>query len=70
MKKKKIGIFLGHPAHFHLFRYISKNLIKDGNEVTFLVKRKDILESLVKESGIPYIIVRKKGNRRQLNNIL
>ena len=60
MKRKKIGIFLGHPAHFHLFRYISKNLIKDGNEVTFLVKRKDILESLVKESGIPYIIVRKK----------
>lgn len=60
MKKKKIGIFLGHPAHFHLFRYISKNLIKDGNEVTFLVKRKDILESLVIESGIPYIIVRKK----------
>ena len=57
-ENKKIAIFLGHPAHFHLFKNAAKNLISEGYDVTFAVKRKDILEQLVKDAGFKYVIVR------------
>ena len=61
MKQKennRIAIYLGHPAHFHLFKNAANALMMNGREVTFLVKRKDILEQLVKNAGYKYIIVR------------
>lgn len=58
MKNNRIAIFLGHPAHFHLFKNSVAQLIKDGYDVTYLIKRKDILEDLVKQTGIPYVTVR------------
>ena len=62
-ENKRISFFLGHPAHFHLFKNVANNLLKNGFEVTFLVKRKDIVEQLVKESGYNYYIVR--GSERK-----
>ena len=56
----RIGIFLGHPAQFHLFKFTAQNLHNKGHEVEFLVKRKDILEDLVRKSDIKYTIVRKR----------
>lgn len=56
----KIAIFLGHPAQFHMFKHMAKNLRDKGHKVEFLVKRKDILEKLVKDSGFDYTIVRKQ----------
>lgn len=55
---KRIAFFLGHPAHFHLFKNVANNLLKNGYEVRFLVKRKDIVEQLVKETGYDYDVVR------------
>jgi hypothetical protein len=60
---KRIAIFLGHPAHFHMFKNLTELLIKDGFAVDFLVKRKDILEDLVKEAGYQYYVVRKKERK-------
>ena len=57
---KKIAVFLGHPAHFHLYKHVVNALIKNGYDVTYLIKRKDILEDLVKQTGVPYTIVRDK----------
>mgnify|MGYP002624041275 CR=1 FL=1 len=54
----RIGIFLGHPAHYHLFKYTIENLRNKGHSIDILVKRKDILESLVQEAGLDYIVVR------------
>lgn len=67
----KIGIFLGHPAQFHLFKFTVQKLRSKGHDVEFLVKRKDILEQLVQESGIKYTIVRKRERQssRKLNLI-
>ncbi len=56
----RIAIFLGHPAQFHLFKYVARNLRDIGHNVEFLVKRKDILEKLVQNSGFDYTIVRKQ----------
>lgn len=57
---KTIAIFLGHPAHFHLYKHVVNALIKNAYNVTYLIKRKDILEDLVKQTGVPYTIVRDK----------
>lgn len=57
---KKIAVFLGHPAHFHLYKHVVNTLIKNGYDVTYLIKRKDILEDLVKQTGVPYTVVRDK----------
>ena len=57
---KRIAIFLGHPAHFHLFKNAAKALANDGYDVLFLIKRKDIVEELAKESGCQYVVVRDK----------
>ena len=56
----RIAVFLGHPAHYHMFKYVTENLEQKGFEIDFLVKRKDILEELVKRSGHRYFIVRSR----------
>lgn len=65
---KRIAFFLGHPAHFHLFKNTATNLLKNGYEVKFFVKRKDIVEQLVKESGYDYDVVR--GSERKASSKL
>lgn len=59
-KNNKIAVFLGHPAHFHLYKNVVDDLYKRDIEVVYLIKRKDILEKLVQQSGIEYVIVRDK----------
>ena len=53
MKKRnnRIAIFVGHPAHFHLFKNVANRLIEKGFQIDFLVKRKDIVEQLVIDAG-------------------
>ena len=59
-KHKRIAIFLGHPAHFHMFKHVTTALEARGIKVDYLVKRKDILEDLVQRSGHRYHVVRRK----------
>lgn len=47
-------IFMGHPAHFHLFRFIIPTLQQKGHEVKVLIRNKDILEELCQKSGLAY----------------
>jgi len=47
--------YLGHPAHFHLFRNTILHLNKKGIEATVCIKTKDVLEQLLKENNISYI---------------
>ncbi len=62
---KRILIFLGHPAHFHLFRYLIPKLQREGHTVKVLIRSKDILEELCKHEGLEFVNVqptyRKKG---------
>lgn len=60
MKPNRIAIFLGHPAHYHMFKHVTAALEQKGVEVDYLVKRKDMLEELVQRSGHRYFVVRKK----------
>jgi len=45
---------LGHPAHFHLFKNVIKQLEFEGHEVEILIKKKDILEDLLAHSSVEY----------------
>ncbi len=57
-------IQLSHPAHFHLYKNVAKNLIEDGHKVFVLIKTKDILEDLLKQSGLPYYNILKEAHRK------
>lgn len=50
----RVLVQLSHPAHFHLYKIVMRNLVADGHEVHILIKTKDVLEDLLKESGLPY----------------
>jgi predicted glycosyltransferase len=52
-KTKKYLFYLGHPAHFHLFKNAIEYFQEKG-EVQVLIKKKDILESLLKNKNINY----------------
>jgi len=59
----KILFYLGHPAHFHLFKNVIFNLGNKGNEITVLIKKKDILEDLLQRSGIKYLNILPEGRK-------
>jgi len=50
----KLLFHLGHPAHFHLFKKVIKSLQVNGHQTPILIKKKDVLEDLLKESGFTY----------------
>lgn len=54
---------LGHPAHFHLFRHTIENLNRDGHQTYILIKKKDILEDLLKEAGMAYVNILPSGKK-------
>lgn len=65
-----ILIQLSHPAHFHLYKLVAKNLMADGHKVFILIKTKDILEDLLKQSGLPYYNILKEAHRKSKLGIL
>ena len=65
----QIGIFLGHPAHFYMFRNVITKLISNGHSLHIVIKRKDILEDLLKNSGYNYTIIREDRSDTKLGLI-
>lgn len=63
-------IQLSHPAHFHLYKHVVKNLMNDGHKVFILIKTKDILEDLLQQSGLPYFNILKEAHRKSKLGIL
>ncbi len=50
----KVLFYLGHPAHFHLFKNLFKVLERNNDQIFITIKTKDILEELLIESGYTY----------------
>jgi len=59
----KLLFYLHHPAQFHLFKNIIKELSRKKHDVIVLATKKDILTNLLDEEGIDYINVLPKGRR-------
>ncbi|MDO8610310.1 MAG: hypothetical protein Q7R95_07205, partial [bacterium] len=58
----KYLFYLGHPAHYHLFKEIIKILNKN-NSVIIFIKKKDVLEELLKNEGWDYFNVYPKERK-------
>jgi len=59
----KYLFYLGHPAHFHLFRNVLLQLQKDGHDTKTVIKKKDVLENLLKVYNFPYINIMPQGRK-------
>lgn len=57
----KVLVYLGHPAHFHLYKNVINNLEKDGHVVDILIKKKDVLGELLKNGGYKYHNILEEG---------
>lgn len=64
-----ILVQLSHPAHFHLYKNVAINLMNDGHSVFILIKTKDILEDLLKQSGLPYYNILQEAHRKSVLGI-
>ncbi|MDQ3050630.1 MAG: DUF354 domain-containing protein [Bacteroidota bacterium] len=64
----KLLFYLGHPAHYHLFKHVIR-AFKAG-EVLVLIKSKDVLEQLLIEEGVPYINIDHKTGVKTVGNTL
>jgi predicted glycosyltransferase len=68
--KKHFLFHLGHPAHFQLFKNNIKTLTHNGNRVSIVIKKKDILESLLQKEELEYINLLPKGRNNSKLGIL
>ena len=57
----RVLVYLGHPAHFHNYKNTISALKTHGHEVEVLIKKKDILEDLLKNAGIHYHNILEEG---------
>jgi predicted glycosyltransferase len=55
-------IYLGHPAHFHLFRNSIDDVRSAGHQVRIVIKPKDVLEDLLRAGGYDFVPL-SKGER-------
>ncbi len=66
----KILVYLGHPAHFHLYKNSIENWKKSLHSVDILIKKKDILEDLFHKAGYPYHNILRGGRKDSKIGIL
>ncbi|TNE55624.1 MAG: DUF354 domain-containing protein [Bacteroidetes bacterium] len=55
---------LGHPAHFHLFKFSIRELKASGHHVLIAIKKKDVLEELLQDSGLDYVNILPEGKKQ------
>lgn len=59
----KYLFYLGHPAHFHLFKNVIGQLQKDGHTTQIVIKKKDVLENLLQTHHMPYVNIMPRGRK-------
>ena len=66
----KILFFLGHPAHYHLHKHTIWELTRRGHKVSICIKTKDIIEDLLRETGLEYNNILPEGRRDRRASML
>ena len=59
----RLLIYIGHPAHFHLFKNVIYNLKNKGHDVLITSKNKDILDKLLAEEGLKHHNILVEGRK-------
>jgi uncharacterized protein len=50
----KVLIYIAHPAQYHFYKFIVKDLQRDSHSIKIIIKSKDILENLLMEDGVSF----------------
>ena len=66
----KVLVYLGHPAHFYNYKNVIPRLREAGHQVEILIKKKDVLQELLDNAGIPYHNILKEGRKDSKLGIL
>ena len=68
----KILFHLAHPAQYHMFKNLIKNLKHKGHTIKITINTKDILESLLIEDNVPYenILLRRRKNNDKFSTFM
>lgn len=53
-----------HPAHFYYYRDTIANLKRDGHKVIVAIVTKDVLEDVVRQSGVEYVNICPKPHKK------
>ena len=53
-----------HPAHFYYYRDTIANLKRDGHKVIVAIVTKDVLEDVVRQSGVEYVNICLKPHKK------
>lgn len=59
----KILVYMGHPAHFYLYKNAIVNWRENGHIVEILIKKKDILQQLLDNQGWKYHNILAEGRK-------
>ena len=62
----KYLFLISHPAHFHMFKYTMQKLKNNEHEIVAVIRPKDVLEELCKESGLNYIKVNERRETKSM----
>ncbi len=57
----RVLVYMGHPAHFYNYKNAILSLREDGHKVEILIKKKDVLQSLLDNAGFSYHNILKEG---------
>lgn len=66
----KVLFYMGHPAHFHLFKNVIKNLEAKGHTVFITSKKKDLLDDLLTGARMKYYNILAEGREDDKFSIL
>ena len=58
----RIAIFLGHPAHYYIFKNVIETFKNKGVNFHIVIKKKDILEEILIKSGLTFTTIREGRN--------
>ena len=59
----KILVYLGHPAHFYLYKNAIQNWRDHGHQVEIMIKKKDILQQLLDNQDWEYHNILSEGRK-------
>lgn len=62
--KLKFLFYVGHPAHYHNYSVVAKQLVERGQGVFYVVRPKDVLIELLNQPDRVYILPEKSGSSK------
>ena len=66
----KYLFYLGHPAHFHLFKNIINNLKKNDHQIFIAIQSKDVLEYLISSEEYNYVNISITKRRKNFLSLI